>query len=242
MSSIPQTSGIYRIVCSANGKIYIGSAVNLRHRKKDHFKTLRGNRHANIRLQRAWNKYGEDAFSFEVIEWVLAPFLLEREQYWMDKLRVCDDRYGFNIAPLAGSCYGAKRPHTSAAIRTRREQTWIGFVNPNGEPVTIVNLWRFCKKNGLHFGAMWNLANGKGRTKSYKGWRFQGNDLRGRFCKEYCGFIDPDGNQVQPVINLAAFCRERGLHPSHMRDVYNGKTVHHHGWTCRRVEEVEVAA
>lgn len=236
MSSIPQTSGIYRIVCTATKKVYIGSAVNLRQRKVDHFKTLRGNRHANARLQRAWNKYGGDAFEFEIIEFVLAPFLLEREQYWLDKTRSYDDRRGFNIALVAGSHYGLKRSDAAReANSVSKQRAWQGFVNPNGESVTIINLWRFCKDNDLHFGAMWNLANGRGRSKSYKGWTFKGNVPRGRFCKEYQGFVDPDGNAVSPIINMAAFCREHGLHPGHMRSVYSGHADSHRGWTCQRI-------
>jgi hypothetical protein len=34
-------------------------AYNFNRRKVDHWKTLRGNRHVNRHLQRAWNKYGE---------------------------------------------------------------------------------------------------------------------------------------------------------------------------------------
>src|ERR1700726_4028557 len=84
---IPETSGIYRIVNTLNGKFYIGSAVNLRIRRKNHFVTLRNNAHKNPYLQRAFNKHGEQAFTFEVIELVLVPFLIEREQHWFEKLQ-----------------------------------------------------------------------------------------------------------------------------------------------------------
>src|SRR5216684_1737979 len=64
---IPATSGIYKITCTANKKIYIGSAVNLYHRKGQHFSDLRQNKHHNPIMQNAWNKYGEQAFIFEVL-------------------------------------------------------------------------------------------------------------------------------------------------------------------------------
>ncbi len=84
---IPETSGIYRITCIPTSKFYIGSAVNLYHRRVCHFNDLQHGTHRNSRLQRAWNKYGPDAFTFEVLELILIPFLLEREQYWFDKLQ-----------------------------------------------------------------------------------------------------------------------------------------------------------
>jgi group I intron endonuclease len=106
MQTIPRTSGIYKWTCTPTGRIYIGSAVNLQARWYGHRATLRGGRHSNAYLQHAWNKYGEDAFTFEVLELVLAPFLLEREQYYLDKLKPFTRNNGFNIYPTAGSPYG----------------------------------------------------------------------------------------------------------------------------------------
>ncbi len=107
MSDIPTTSGIYKITCTVNKKIYIGSAVNLCRRRNDHFNNLQKNKHGNPKLQNAWNKYGEDAFTFEVLEYVLPISLAAREQYWFKKLKPFDQN-GFNIAPTAGSTLGHK--------------------------------------------------------------------------------------------------------------------------------------
>lgn len=52
----------------SNGKIYVGSSVDSRKRFWEHRKMLRSNTHHSIALQRAWNKYGEDFFKFEVLE------------------------------------------------------------------------------------------------------------------------------------------------------------------------------
>lgn len=114
--SIPNTSGIYRITCTVNGRFYIGSAVNLSLRCKDHFGTLRRNSHKNPKLQNAFNKYGADAFIFEVLELVLPAFLTAREQYWFAHLRPFGKR-GYNIAPTAGSNLGMKAsPETLAKL------------------------------------------------------------------------------------------------------------------------------
>lgn len=47
---------------------YIGSSVNLRARKRQHFGDLRRGKHKNVRLQRIHDKYGEANLVFEVIE------------------------------------------------------------------------------------------------------------------------------------------------------------------------------
>lgn len=114
---IPRSSGIYKITCTANNKIYIGSSVNLRIRWRDHKNTLRKGAHRNSRMQNAWNKYGEDSFTFEVIELVMPWSLLDREQYWLDKLKPYDRNIGFNINPKAESAFGREcTPETRAKI------------------------------------------------------------------------------------------------------------------------------
>jgi group I intron endonuclease len=123
-SYIPTTPGIYKITCMVNGKFYIGSAVNLSERKHHHFCHLKLNNHKNPKLQRSWNKYGEDAFAFEVLELVLIPDLLTaREQYWFDTLNPFGKR-GFNIAPIAGSNLGKRHTHET---REKLRQIHLGM-------------------------------------------------------------------------------------------------------------------
>ena len=62
------TSGIYRILNRVNGKLYVGSAVEIENRWKTHLACLRGKYHINKHLENAWLKYGEEAFLFEIIE------------------------------------------------------------------------------------------------------------------------------------------------------------------------------
>ncbi len=121
MNTIPPTSGIYKITCTANNKIYIGSAVNLRNRKSQHIYTFQHNKHKNPIMQNAWNKYGEQAFIFEVLELVLVPdLLLVQEQYWLDKLKPFG-RKGFNIYREAGSGFGHEvSPEARAKISQAR--------------------------------------------------------------------------------------------------------------------------
>lgn len=93
--SIPRTSGIYKITCTANGKIYIGSSNNLRRRWTEHRTALNRNNHVNKHLQRAWNKYGGQSFQFEVLELTMPCSLLDREQCWFDMLNPFGER-GYN--------------------------------------------------------------------------------------------------------------------------------------------------
>ena len=60
--------GIYSITNSGNGKRYIGQSIDIEKRWREHRWHLRANKHKNNHLQNAWNKYGETAFVFEVLE------------------------------------------------------------------------------------------------------------------------------------------------------------------------------
>lgn len=125
-SPIPTTSGIYRIVCLTNKKLYIGSAVNLRKRWQDHSRDLSRKTHCNQKLQRAYQKYGSDAFQFEIIEFVLPPFLLEREQYHLDKNKPFGSK-GFNIARQAAQpLLGLEHPPVSAETREKLRTSHLG--------------------------------------------------------------------------------------------------------------------
>lgn len=94
-------SGIYKIINTINRFCYIGSAVDISKRKVVHFRTLNSNKSACKKLQNAFNKYGESAFTFEVIELVEDKSkLIEREQYYLDTLKP-----EYNISKIAGNCY-----------------------------------------------------------------------------------------------------------------------------------------
>lgn len=97
-NTLKDKMGIYQIVNLINGKKYVGSSQNLYNRKIRHFSTLRNNKHRNCHLQNAFNKYGEDNFSFEVIEFVdTIDELLPREQYYIELYQVCNKTKGYNI-------------------------------------------------------------------------------------------------------------------------------------------------
>jgi group I intron endonuclease len=77
-------SGIYKISNSITGDAYIGSSKDIYKRWSSHKNGLYKNKHINIILQRAWNKYGSENFNFEIIEKCEPNFLLEKEQFYLN--------------------------------------------------------------------------------------------------------------------------------------------------------------
>jgi group I intron endonuclease len=59
--------GLYKIVNTVSGKIYIGSSKDVFKRLRQHTKSLLNNTHHCCKLQNSFNVYGLDAFSFCVI-------------------------------------------------------------------------------------------------------------------------------------------------------------------------------
>ena len=98
--------GVYRIINIKTNKSYIGSAVNIKDRWCQHKKSLSKGNHHSIKLQRSYNKYGENNFIFEVIEECQKESLIIREQFYIDLF----DSYknGYNSVPRAGSNLGMK--------------------------------------------------------------------------------------------------------------------------------------
>ncbi len=94
---------IYKIESKADGKVYIGSTINLKNRWKCHLYGLRSKTHHSSHMQYAWNKYGEDNFSIGVIDECDVVDRETVEQKWIDKLNSFDQKYGYNICPIAGS-------------------------------------------------------------------------------------------------------------------------------------------
>jgi hypothetical protein len=176
-------------------------------------------------LQSAWDKYGENSFEFCVLELTERTKLLKAEQGWLDKTKSYDKSIGYNIFKYAGS------PGDEFA------RTWVGFIDPQRNPVTIYNLFDFCRQNNLDFPSMHRLAKGKSKLKSYKGWSHVNSIRQREYIKTYDGFIDPEGNTIGSVRNLAAFCRENNLEKSHMVAVAHGRLYSHRGWTYNNGRE-----
>ena len=103
--------GIYKIINVINNKFYVGSAVNFTARKRRHWWALRSQRHANKHLQAAWNKYGEEAFRFVIVEELPdGADILAAENVWLKEHVGKEYCYnlGTDAVAFTRGCYGEK--------------------------------------------------------------------------------------------------------------------------------------
>lgn len=124
-------SGIYQIKNTENGKVYVGSAVNIKQRWRTHKSDLNSSKHHSGKLQNAWNKYGESCFEFSILEYVQSKNdLVSREQEWMSNLNAAGEN-GYNISPTAGNCLGVKhsdetkKKHSLASKGVKQSEEWV---------------------------------------------------------------------------------------------------------------------
>lgn len=175
--------GIYKIANILTNDLYIGSSVNISKRFHAHKSKLLSNKHENIHLQRAINKYGMDNFIFEIIEYVQNKNdLIPREQYYLDILHP-----KYNIRTVADSNIGISKPKTkkwrenlskSHSGKKHSEAHIKNFINsrstdfvlkaPNGKIYKGKNISEFCKKHNLFSSAIYQVR--LGNRKSHKGW------------------------------------------------------------------------
>lgn len=133
-------SGVYTITNLVNGKIYVGYTYNIEKRGTRHFNDLRLNKHANRCLQRAFNKYTEENFKFEILVECSKYLLASEEHYWATLLKVHDRNFGYNIKPTHPD--GLKRHSEETRKRISRANK-----NKNGKIVYQYDLQgNFIKK------------------------------------------------------------------------------------------------
>lgn len=130
---LPKDSGVYIITNNINNFYYIGSSTySVKDRLKQHINSLRINKHHNILLQKAFNKYGENAFSFEELETHLPEYCVSMEQFWINLLQTANIKHEYNICSKALNSLGTRRTKEQCLnISNSLKGKYIGEKNPN---------------------------------------------------------------------------------------------------------------
>lgn len=157
--------GIYMIRNRLDGRVYVGQAANLALRHRQHFRALKRGDHRNIRMQRAYERDGEPAFDFSIIELCEPAQLTEREQFWIDA-----HSYVYNICPAGGSSLGVKR---SAETRAKQSALKLGKKTGPRSPESIA-------KTLATRSARWAVTP-KAPGGSPESWARRGETLRAKW-------------------------------------------------------------
>ncbi len=123
--------GVYRIRNKTNDKKYVGSTNDFERGWISRQQTLRKGKHHNPYLQRAWNKYSEENFVFEVEKEVTGDnkVLLAAEQRYLDEGFALGMLY--NIARVAGGgAIRGKGWHHTEETKAKQRKANSGENNP----------------------------------------------------------------------------------------------------------------
>lgn len=223
--------GIYKI--SVNEYIYIGKAKDISVRWKRHLNELKNGVHGNRIMQRLYDKYGIDTFTFTIVEIVEdSAQLTEREQYWLDWLFNNNPRD--TIINIVRNSYEVFNNTGTIASDETREKQRIAMEERYADKVYslrapdgtlyegIKNLNTFAKEHGLYAHALRGVLNGT--NFHAHGWTLPENKF-----PTYT-LISPDGTVYDNIVRLKPFCEEHGLDWRLMHAVYKGTRKTHKGW------------
>lgn len=116
--------GVYKITNIITSDFYIGSANNIKYRFSQHRRTLSNNTHRNRHLQRAWNKYGGQAFEFSVILLCDVDDKLYYEQVLLNALKPA-----YNISTCAEAVFQGR--HHTKETKRKMSEAHKGALNHN---------------------------------------------------------------------------------------------------------------
>lgn len=126
-------SGLYRIVCSVNGRFYIGEAQSFKKRWREHKRDLRkgsqprpsGHRgkwgHHNKCFQEDYNRFGAEAFSYCAYRDIADA--VERHAAEVRDIRACLGSDCYNISEFSPPLWARKTPKEQDRIRAKISAT-----------------------------------------------------------------------------------------------------------------------
>lgn len=216
-----KVSGIYLITVRRQDQrplIYVGQSVDCVRRRRHHMKTLRAGVHDNPRMQHVHNKYGGDAFSFEIAEECGREKLDEFEQWWLDFIRGSD--VVMNIAMNATS---PNRGRTFPADVRRKVSIASASHRPSPESRRLISLAMMGRKLSDESRAKMSatkLANGHTYKKQF------GTDHHAS--RPVIGTPLSGGERIQ--LDAIRHGKDAGFDPSAIRRVCLGRDVQHKGY------------
>lgn len=132
---------IYQIKNLINGNLYIGQTVNFLARKEKHLSCLRRQVHDNPYLQKAFNKYGEEAFEFSI---------LHEEECDQERLNQLEEEYiaKYNTYENGYNCNRGGQQHNGFESKLKQDDINI-----------ICAMLEFHKRPGTILGKYFEVSN-----------------------------------------------------------------------------------
>lgn len=137
----PNFSGIYCIKNKINNMVYIGLSKNIHNRWIEHKYRLNTHIHPNMKLQNAWDKYGEQSFDFFVLEKCDYDIIYDREKYWINEYKSFERTHGYNLSTggensSEGCVWNDEMKENASKVKNPKKVVQIDIYG------NIINTWR----------------------------------------------------------------------------------------------------
>lgn len=228
---------IYKIKNKTSNLYYIGSTINLKERLLRHKAALKKNSHHNIYLQRAWNKYGEESFEFEMIMNCKLEEMIDWEQAFCD---VHKEMYGvYNMSEFVDNPTRGSKRSFSKETRLKMSEAHKGMatgrIGQIHSPETKEKISQSSKGRKLTEEHRKKISDKRKillQTRSdlgfQKGSRINIGRTNLKF-QESVKLIDPNGNIVERH-GIVNFCKEFNLDQGNISKLLKGKLNSVKGW------------
>lgn len=158
-SEMSSSCGVYVIRNLVTGFVYVGQSTNVPARWRQHRSDLGLNKHQNRHLQAAWNKHGENSFSFQMVWTCLPEQLGEAEVYELSRHVLVYNNGPAGDNPTRGvrktlehrlklsRAYGGKPFFAIAPDGSRTRFEHAGVLPPGFEPNAVYSRLKGRSKN-----------------------------------------------------------------------------------------------
>lgn len=231
---------IYQIKNNANGKIYIGSAIDYKERWSNHKSALKNCSHHNTHLQNAYNEIGIDFFTFTILEFIelnnlddintIKKLLIEKEQYYLNTLLFANQendlfyKLGYNKRRIAENNLGIK---ISKEGRLNISKAHIGIKPSLETRMKMSKSIKLAKSKSTYVPSnetrdkLSKAHKGKKLTESHK-LSISQNNGNNRMCNQ----LDKNGNFIKKWNSLALASNELNIIQQHISAVCRGKRTY----------------
>lgn len=229
-----KSSSIYLITCdlpTGRRLFYVGQSTRPSVRWSRHKFLLKTGAHHNARVQAVYDKYGHDAFSFEVLETGSETAIDELEQWWLDEMhgwRCCLNIARDAKAPARGFKFTAEM--IEKAKRNRPQQVFTDEMRKQ-------NSDRWKGEKGFWFGKTLPPDAKKKISESKTGMK---NHFYGKsggsspVARKVIGTSLSDGSTIS--FDAIVDCKKYGFTPSCVSSSCSGSKKTHKGYSWRYVD------
>ena len=239
--------GIYKITNRQNGRVYIGSAKQLKNRFKSHNASLISDRHSNRFLQSDYNKCGKENFVFEILEIIVnnkEERLLKEDVYisqYYDNQQNC---YNFQKTATSSEGNFPKDPEVAKKRRSAAAKaSWGNDIKREhilaGRSEKMSESWRVDEKRKTKLSArskkLW--LNEKYAEMMHEAHTSEENlahlleiqkEAVAKRIKSF-SLVSPEG-EIHEGKNISKFAKEHGLDFRHLSAIVKGDEKSHKGW------------